>query len=527
MANEETPSSTPPGEPQESAATAAATATTPSNIVVSISEGVTSASSPRDQGHEVHFASGDAAVIPPGDDGDNDKEGEKEAENVEPPSSTEATEAPEASADRRAILSDSKARRSVTFSSKIEFAIDRESHLTLSPAQMRQGSFMNRRSQWPKSLSERPRERHMDKLMRDKQESLRRLFPVAGSAAAAATAPGRDEAQDVEEAAATVKDTAIIDKATLELHSEFVKTLHSFLSNAGVDGSILNNPPMEIRLVNVSYQVPSHGSSDGSNGNKIATVYNTSLLYKFTRFTEWLFDPRDAFASIPSSSSSSALTAKKKDNASVTNVLSNVNLVLQPQKMYLILGPPLSGKTSLLKAIAGMLPQGEFPAEKWTEISKKFIGGGERGNGASNHDSNVNDNDNRDDNVPENKFLTGQILYNNLLVEGDDNNDEDDVITKLENQTLYRNLVAFVRQNDAHSPRFTVGETFTFSGSCKTKDSDIKNKNKNVDEGGRVGLTLKGLGLAHVKDTFVGNEVIRGVSGGQRRRVTLGEVSLT
>jgi len=526
MANEETPASTPPGEPLESAT---AMATTPSNTVVSISEGVTAAaSSPRDQGHEVHFTSADAAVIPPGDDGDNVKEGEKKTGHVESPSSTEAAEAPDAAADLRAILSDSKTRRSVTFSSKIEFAIDRESHLTLSPAQMRQGSFMNRRSQWPKSLSERPRERHMDKLMRDKQESVRRLFPIAGSAAAAA-APGREEAQDVEAAAATVKDTAQIDKATLELHSNFVKNLHSFLSNAGVDGSILNNPPMEIRLVNVSYQVPSHGSSsDGSNGNKIATVYNTSLLYKLTRFTEWLFDPRDAFASIPSSSSSSssAVAAKKKDNASVTNVLSDVNLVLQPQKMYLILGPPLSGKTSLLKAIAGMLPQGEFPAEKWAEISKKFAGGGEQGDGARNHDVNDNDNHNHNHNgnVPENKFLTGQILYNNLLVEGDDNNDEDAATAKLKNQTLYRNLVAFVRQNDAHSPRFTVGETFTFSGSCKTKDSDIKNKNINVDEGGRVGLTLKGLGLAHVKDTFVGNEVIRGVSGGQRRRVTLGEM---
>jgi ATP-binding cassette subfamily G (WHITE) protein 2 (PDR) len=29
-----------------------------------------------------------------------------------------------------------------------------------------------------------------------------------------------------------------------------------------------------------------------------------------------------------------------------------------------------------------------------------------------------------------------------------------------------------------------------------------------------------------VKDTFVGNDAIRGVSGGQRRRVTVGEIVL-
>ena len=37
-------------------------------------------------------------------------------------------------------------------------------------------------------------------------------------------------------------------------------------------------------------------------------------------------------------------------------------------------------------------------------------------------------------------------------------------------------------------------------------------------------LTLAGLGLTEVKDTFVGDADIRGVSGGQRRRVTVGEV---
>ena len=89
-------------------------------------------------------------------------------------------------------------------------------------------------------------------------------------------------------------------------------------------------------------------------------------------------------------------------------------------------------------------------------------------------------------------------------------------------QTLFKNLVAFVRQSDDHAPKLTVAETLLFSGMCK--DQDIRLNKKGTQENGKVGLTLAGLGLAHVKDTFVGNEQIRGVSGGQRRRVTLGEM---
>jgi ABC-type multidrug transport system ATPase subunit len=41
-----------------------------------------------------------------------------------------------------------------------------------------------------------------------------------------------------------------------------------------------------------------------------------------------------------------------------------------------------------------------------------------------------------------------------------------------------------------------------------------------------VDLLLDLLDLKHVQNTLVGNELIRGISGGQRKRVTIG-VSLT
>lgn len=40
----------------------------------------------------------------------------------------------------------------------------------------------------------------------------------------------------------------------------------------------------------------------------------------------------------------------------------------------------------------------------------------------------------------------------------------------------------------------------------------------------QVNMIMRSLGLTNAKDTIVGNNSLRGVSGGERRRVTLGEM---
>jgi energy-coupling factor transporter ATP-binding protein EcfA2 len=89
---------------------------------------------------------------------------------------------------------------------------------------------------------------------------------------------------------------------------------------------------------------------------------------------------------------------------------------------------------------------------------------------------------------------------------------------------------------DKHAPRFTVAETFEFAYQCRAGRPALQRRDfvdtkegqecaeRAEKEHWRKNLVASVLGLSDVKDTFVGDTDIRGVSGGQRRRVTVGEM---
>lgn len=96
-------------------------------------------------------------------------------------------------------------------------------------------------------------------------------------------------------------------------------------------------------------------------------------------------------------------------------------------------------------------------------------------------------------------------------------------------------MIAFIGQNDYHAPRLTVRETFDFAFQCKSggthipkqfiKTDEQRKAVKEMDDADAYPMIVeKILGLDGVSNTFVGNNEIRGVSGGQRRRVTTGEM---
>ncbi|KAG1695626.1 hypothetical protein DVH05_019365 [Phytophthora capsici] len=144
-------------------------------------------------------------------------------------------------------------------------------------------------------------------------------------------------------------------------------------------------------------------------------------------------------------------------------LLHDVSGCIKPGTLTLVLGRPGSGKSTLLKALAGQLPlEGDHRVE-----------------------------------------IDGDIAYNGVYQE------------ELRNSLPH--FAGYVSQSDDHFATLTVRETlqFAYEFSCNGTKSSIQASPEQV---------IEWLGLQQCQDTVLGDDVIlRGVSGGERKRVTLGE----
>ncbi|KAG9198157.1 hypothetical protein G6514_010427 [Epicoccum nigrum] len=77
-------------------------------------------------------------------------------------------------------------------------------------------------------------------------------------------------------------------------------------------------------------------------------------------------------------------------------------------------------------------------------------------------------------------------------------------------------------EDDVHFPTLKVEQTIDFATSAKLHKRGTKE-----DIAAARDSILNRLGIGHTKSTMVGNEAIRGVSGGERKRVSLAEVMAT
>lgn len=85
----------------------------------------------------------------------------------------------------------------------------------------------------------------------------------------------------------------------------------------------------------------------------------------------------------------------------------------------------------------------------------------------------------------------------------------------------FRGEVNYNPEDDQHFPSLTVWQTLKFSLINKTKRHDRSSIPIVVD------ALLKMFGISHTKNTLVGNEYVRGVSGGERKRVSIAETLAT
>ncbi|XP_076900662.1 ABC transporter G family member 31-like [Bidens hawaiensis] len=172
------------------------------------------------------------------------------------------------------------------------------------------------------------------------------------------------------------------------------------------------------------------------------------------------------------------------------SILKDISGSIKPGRMTLLLGPPGSGKSTLLLALAGKLD---------TSLKK-----------------------------------TGKITYNGHEL----------------NEFCVQRTSAYISQTDSHIAELTVRETLDFGARCEGEGfagnlmrelTRLEKENKirpspEIDAfmkassvaGKRHSIStdyiLKVLGLDVCSDTIVGNDMLRGISGGQRKRVTTGEM---
>jgi len=80
-----------------------------------------------------------------------------------------------------------------------------------------------------------------------------------------------------------------------------------------------------------------------------------------------------------------------------------------------------------------------------------------------------------------------------------------------------KRVVGYISKDDIHLPTLTVRETLQFSGQLRSRQSDIPIALRMV----MLEIVLKMLGLQNCADTVVGDGVLRGISGGEKRRVSV------
>ncbi|TDL16644.1 hypothetical protein BD410DRAFT_795131 [Rickenella mellea] len=91
----------------------------------------------------------------------------------------------------------------------------------------------------------------------------------------------------------------------------------------------------------------------------------------------------------------------------------------------------------------------------------------------------------------------------------------------------YRGDVTYCPEDDIHFPTLTVSQTLKFAAKMRVPQGRASFNGVDVTRKGFVerleGMLTTIFGLRHVKGTVVGDDAIRGVSGGEKKRVSLAE----
>ncbi|XP_039117321.1 ABC transporter G family member 39-like [Dioscorea cayenensis subsp. rotundata] len=247
-------------------------------------------------------------------------------------------------------------------------------------------------------------------------------------------------------------------RVTEEDNEKFLLKLKNRMERVGIQ-----NPTIEVRFEDLNIKAEAYVGSSG-----VPTVLNF-FLNKIEAILNYLH----------------ILPSRKKP----ITILDGISGIIKPCRMTLLLGPPGSGKTSFLLALAGKLGK--------------------------------------------DLKVSGRVTYNGHGMQ----------------EFIPQRTAAYISQHDLHIGEMTVRETLAFSARCQgigtrydllselsrrekaasiKPDPDIdvfmKASSLEGEESVVTDYILKILGLDVCADTMVGDAMLRGVSGGQKKRLTTGEM---
>lgn len=91
----------------------------------------------------------------------------------------------------------------------------------------------------------------------------------------------------------------------------------------------------------------------------------------------------------------------------------------------------------------------------------------------------------------------------------------------------FKGEVVYQAEEDIHFPHLTVGQTLQFASLARTPQNRLPGVSRQLYASHLRDVIMAVFGISHTINTKVGNAYVRGVSGGERKRVSIAEVTLS
>ncbi|KAK8019104.1 ABC-2 type transporter-domain-containing protein [Apiospora arundinis] len=211
--------------------------------------------------------------------------------------------------------------------------------------------------------------------------------------------------------------------------------------------------------------VAGHANEHGTRFRKTGLCFQNLNVFGYGNETDYQKDVGNVFFELPSLAR--GLLSKSHRQRRI-DILNSFDGILNPSEMMVVLGPPSAGCSTFLKTIAG-------------EMNGIYV----------DKDTYFN--------------------YQGLTAE--------------EIHVQHRGDAIYTAEVDVHFPMLSVGDTLTFAARARAPQSlPGELRHQYADHYRDVVMAM--YGISHTVNTKVGDQYIRGVSGGERKRVTIAEATL-